>query len=304
MPRRFAFACAALKTSDVIRLVVLASLWGGSFIFMRVLAPVLGPVWTAGLRVLIGGAALLLYFQVVGFNPGWREHFRHYAIIGVLNSAVPFFLYAYAALHLPASLSAIFNSTAPLFGSIFAALWLGDRLTGWRLGGLGLGIAGVAVATWRPGVEITAGSGPAMLACLGAAGCYGLSGTYLKKFARHVPSLGVAGCSQMLAGVLLLAFTPFSPIRGDLTPQVVGSMLGLALLCSAVAYVLYFRLIADVGPAKALTVTFLIPVFGIFWAVLFLGEEITVPMLAGGALIVLGTVLVLRTKPAPARGPT
>ncbi|MBI3884117.1 MAG: DMT family transporter [Opitutae bacterium] len=267
---------------------------------MRVVAPVLGPVWTSGLRLFLGGGALLLYFQIIGFNANWRAHFRHYAVIGVLNSGVPFLLYAYAALHLPASLSAIFNSTAPLFGAVFGAVWLGDRLTGARLGGMALGIVGVAVASWRPGVALAPGSGPATIACLGATCCYGLAGTYLKKFARHVPPLGMAGCSQMLAGVLVLLLTPLSAPRSALTPEVAACLLALALLCSAVAYVLYFRLIADVGPAKALTVTFLIPVFGILWAVLFLGERITVPMLVGCALIVLGTFVVVRPKPAPA----
>ena len=289
-----------VKAADIIRLLVLAALWGGSFLFMRVISPVLGPAWTAGLRLTVGGAALLLYFQFIHFNPDWREHFRHYLIVGVLNSGLPFFLYAYAALHLPASLSAIFNSTAPLFGSVFAALWLSDPLTGQRLAGLGLGIAGVALASWRHAVAPEPGSTIAMAACLGAACCYGLAGAYLKRFAKHVPPLGLAGCSQALAGVLVLTGVPLTPARGALTPEVAGCLLGLGLLCSALAYVLYFRLIADVGPARALTVTFLIPAFGILWAVLFLGEHVTPTMLAGCATIIAGTALVLRPANAPA----
>lgn len=288
----------SLKTTDVLRLLVLAAIWGGSFIFMRVIVPALGPVWTAGLRLAIGGAALLAYIRFIRFAPGWRQHFRHYAVMGVMNSAVPFLLYAYAALHLPAALSAILNSTAPLFGTIFAALWLGDSLS--VLGGMGLvlGTAGVALANWRPGVTVADGSGPAMLACLAAAACYGLSGTYLKKFARHVPSLGMAGCSQVVAGAALLLFTPLVPLPVAATPLVAGCLLGLALLCSGLAYVLYFRLVADVGPARALTVTYLVPVFGILWGVLFLGERITLPMVAGCGVILLGTTLVVSPKPA------
>ena len=287
-----------MKPADVIRLVVLAALWGGSFIFMRVVAPVFGPVWTASLRVLVGGAVLLAYCRLTGFGVGWREHLRHYAVIGLLNSAVPFFLFAYAALRLPASLSAIFNSTSPLFGSVFAALWLGDALTGRRAAGLLLGTAGVALMSWRQGAAIGPGGGLAMGACLGAACCYGLAASYLKKFARHVPPLGVATCSQLLAGAMLLVFAPFAPLRGAVTPEAAACLVALALLCSALAYVLYFRLIADVGPAKALTVTYLIPVFGILWAVLFLGETVTLPMLAGGGLIVAGIALVVQPKPA------
>ncbi len=114
MSAGIALACPPMKPADAIRLVVLGALWGGSFIFMRVVAPVLGPVLTSGMRILIGGSALLLYFRIIGFNANWREHFRHYAVIGVLNSGLPFLLFAYAALHLPASLSAIFRSSVVL----------------------------------------------------------------------------------------------------------------------------------------------------------------------------------------------
>src|SRR5687768_719927 len=123
---------------------------------------------------------------------------------------------------------------------------------------------------------------------------YGLIATYIKGWASNVPSRGLAVGTQLAAGILLVPFLPLWPPAGAPTPLVIGCMLALGLVCGAVAYVLYFRLIADIGATGALTVTYLIPVFGLLWGALFLGEAITVLTLAGAALVILGTVLVLR----------
>src|SRR4051812_46511100 len=111
-----------MKTSDLTRLLLLAALWGGSFIFMRVLAPVLGPLVTADSRLIVAGLALLAYFRTIGFDPDWRRFWKHYLVIGIVNSALPFTCYSYAAQYIPASYSVILNSSAPLFGAIFSAL--------------------------------------------------------------------------------------------------------------------------------------------------------------------------------------
>jgi len=113
-----------MRPSDITRLLSLAAIWGGSFIFMRVLAPVLGPVVTADLRVLIAGIALIIYFRVIRFDAEWRIYWKKYLFIGAFNSALPFFLFSFAALHIPASYSVILNSTSPLFSAVFAASWL------------------------------------------------------------------------------------------------------------------------------------------------------------------------------------
>ena len=169
---------------------------------------------------------------------------------------------------------------------------LGDRLTAWRAAGLGLGIAGVVLLS-----RAEAGTGMALLgigAALAASFFYGLAGVYMKRFTSEVPARGMALGTQLGAGALLAPFVALVPPAGPATPLVTASILALGLLCGAVAYVLYFRLIADLGPASALTVTFLVPLFGVLWGVLFLGETVSLPMLLGGALVVLGTVLVLK----------
>lgn len=287
-----------MQARDYGRLFLLAAIWGGSFIFMRVLAPVLGPLATAGLRVLIGGLLLLAWFRITAFDPKWGRHWRHYVVIGLGNSALPFSLYAFAALHVPAGYSAILNSTAPLFAAIFAALWLNEPLTPRKTTGLSLGCAGVSVIAWRGAGDFTPVIAWSAAACLGAAACYGLSGIYVKKFARGVPSAGIAGCSQLAAGIALLPGMAFIPGPIAFTPIFTFSLLGLGLACSGLAYLLYYRLMSDVGPTRALTVTFLVPVFGVFWGAMFLHESITAVTVAGGAIILAGTYLTVSASRA------
>ena|SRR5919198_1177941 len=280
-----------MKAADAARLVALAAIWGSSFLLMRIAAPALGPLATADLRMLIAGLALLVYFGATGFDAQWRHWGRQYVIVGTMNSGVPFLLYAYAALALPAGLLAVLNATAPMWGMLLAALILRERITIARALGLALGIAGVALVS-RPGGASTAPL--AIAAALAAAFFYGLTGVYVKRFAPQAPARGMAVGTQVAAGAVLLPLLLAAPPSSFPAAPVTASIVALGLLCGAVAYILYFRLLADIGATGALTVTYLIPVFGVIFGSVFLGEPITAAMLAGGALVVLGTVLVLR----------
>ena len=286
-----------MGVADTGRLVVLAAIWGGSFIFIRVLAPTLGPVVTAGSRVLIAGIALVVYFRATGFDAELSRFWRHYLVIGVVNSAIPFLLYAYAALHIPASYSAILNAATPSFAMLLSVGFLGERLTAPKVAGLIAGAAGVALVSKAGPVMPDAMFGWAVAACLGAALCYAVAGIYVKKYAAAVKPMAIAGWSQLLAGGVLLPLVPLAPPPGILTVAVVANVFGLALVCSAIAYLLYYRLIADIGPTRTLTVTFLIPLFGMLWGALILDETITLAMIGGCALIVGGTLAVLRPAP-------
>jgi drug/metabolite transporter (DMT)-like permease len=283
-----------MRGADIARLVVLAAVWGASFIFVRALAPVLGPVLTAASRVVIAGVALVAWFRFTGFDADLRRHWRKFLVIGLVNSALPFLLFAFAAVHIPASYSVILNTATPLFAALLSVIWLDERLTVMRGTGLALGAAGVALVTGAGPFVPDAMFGWAIAACLCAALCYALAGIYIKRRAVAVKSMAIAGWSQVFAGAALLPLVPFAPPPGALTPGVIANVLGLALLCSAVAYLLYYRLIADIGPTRAMSVTFLMPLFGMVWSVLFLDETITLPMIAGCALIVGGTALVVR----------
>lgn len=282
-----------MKSSDYTRLVLLAAIWGASFIFMRVAAPSFGTVWTAEGRLLIAGLVLAAWFRFAGFDPQWRKNWRPFAAIGLVNLALPSLFYAFALRHIPASIGAVLNASAPMFGAVLAALFLGERLSLRKAAGCIAGIAGVALVV-RPGaMDQTEMFGYAAAACLAACACYGYNGILMKRYAE-VPSRSFAVGGQIAAALMLLPLVPFTPPAATVGAIEISSLLALALLGNALGFVLYFRLISDVGATRALTVTYLMPLFAILWGMLFLGESLPPAALAGGILILSGTVLVTR----------
>ena len=282
-----------MRTADVLRLLALAIIWSASFVFVRVLAPVIGPVWVATARLLLGGGALVLAFIAMRRHGDVGRHWRAYLFIGVVNSSLPFLLFAYAALTLPASYLVILNAALPLFGAVASAATLGEPLTLRKMGGLTAGVAGVLLVSRAGPIVPDRSFALALAASLAAVLCYAVAGVWLKRRGGALQPVAVAGWSQLLGGLALLPIAAFVPARGDITSTILIDVLLLALVCSALAYLLYFRLIADIGPTRAMTVTFLMPAFGVLWGGLFLHETITLPMLAGAALIVGGTMGVL-----------
>jgi drug/metabolite transporter (DMT)-like permease len=283
-----------MRPGDYARLLLLAALWGASFIFMRITAPVLGAAWTAEGRMLIGAAALAAWFAFTGFDPQWRAHARFYAMVGVVNSAIPFSLYAFAAIHLPASLMAILNATSPMFGLALGAVFSGERVTARKIAGLALGAGGVALIARPGGFGSDAMFGWAVAACLAASFAYGVTGVLVKRFGAGVPSRGMAVATQAWAAVALLPLLPLLPPPAAPSLATLANLLALGVLASGVAFILYFRLITDVGATRALTVTFLIPVFAFAWGLLFLGETLSGLEVGGSLLILAGTALVTR----------
>jgi drug/metabolite transporter (DMT)-like permease len=278
---------------DILLLLALSAIWGSSFIFMRYLAPVIGPVATADMRMFLAGVVLAVFFLAIRFKSDWRKNWKHFLVIGLVNSAIPFVLYSVAALYLPAAMEAIFNSMSPMFGALFAALWLGEKLTLRKIVGLLLGIGGVVVMSSLSNLPAQPATTLAVLACLLAPMCYGLAGVYIKKRASGVKPMAIAGGSQLLGGLALMPFLLVSPpATAAFSAEVVLLVVAFAVLCSALAYMIYYKLMADVGPTKALTVTFLIPVFAMLWGVLLIGEEVTLSMAGGAAIILVGTFLV------------
>jgi len=284
-----------VRAADYARLLALAAIWGGSFLFMRVAAPALGPVWTAEGRMAIGAAALAVWFGFTGFDPRWRAHRGFYAAVGAVNSAIPFSLYAFAAIHLPASLMAILNATSPLFGLALGAAFSGERVTPRKIAGLLLGAAGVAVIARPASFDTGAAFGWAVAACLAASFSYGVTGVLVRRWGAGVPSRGMAVATQAWAALALLPLLPFVAPAAAPSSAVVASLLALGVLASGVAFILYFRLIADVGATRALTVTFLVPVFAFGWGLLFLGETLSPAEIGGALLILAGTLLVTRS---------
>ena len=282
-----------MKTTDYVRLVALAAIWGGSFIFMRLAAPAFGTVLTAEGRLLIAGLVLAAWFRFSGFDPQLRRYWKAYAAIGLVNLALPSLFYAFALRHIPASMGAVLNSTSPMFGGLLAALFLGERLSLRKAAGCAAGIAGVALVVQPGTLAQTPMFGYAVAACLAACLCYGYNGVLMKRHAE-VPSRGFAVGGQLAAALMLLPLAPFSPPTAAIGALEISNLLALALLGNALGFVLYFRLIADIGATRALTVTYLMPFFGLLWGMLFLGETLPASALAGGVLILTGTVLVTR----------
>lgn len=289
-------AAVRADASAVLRLLLLAALWGASFLFLRVLVPALGPLFTTMSRVLIAGVVLVAYARLAGFDDALAGNWRRYALVALISSAIPFALFSFAALRLPASYLAILNAATPFFGLLLGARYLGERLTVPRLVGLGLGFAGVALVSGAGPVAVDGGTLLATAACIGATFFYAVNGVYIRRRAADLSPRALAGWSQLFAGVALLPATLMAPLppASAFTLPVAAHLAAFALLCSALGLLLYYRLIADVGPTRTMTVTFLIPPFGMLWGALFLGETITWPMIAGCLLVLAGTGLVLR----------
>lgn len=289
--------------------IVLAALWGASFLFMRLGAGEFGAVALAGVRV--AGAALFLapLLSMQGLWPELRRHWRMVAWVGLGNSALPFLAYSYAALSVTAGVAAIFNAASPLWATLIAWAWLAKRPTRSQAAGLLIGFAGVAWLAWdkasfKPDASGVT-TGLAVLACIAATVLYGGSANLAREKLQGVPPLVVAAGTQISAAAMLALPTWWMwPAQ---TPSATAwwSALLLAVVCTGLAYILYFRLIAALGATRAITVTFLIPAFAVLWGWSFLGEAVTPGMLLGCAVIFVGTALALGLVelPSPRRQP-
>jgi len=293
-----------MRPLDMFRLLALAAIWGASFLFLRIIAPVLGTFPTAFFRVLLATAGLLVILLLLRTRWDFRGKLGLCLVLGVINSGVPFALYSVAAQLVPAGYSAIFNATTPMMGVLIGALFFAEELTLAKIIGVFSGLGGVALLMRIGPVPFDTELLLGALACLGATACYGFGGFLTRRWINQGEGLdsevvafgsqlGAALCLLPLFGLSLLNAPPVK--RGD--SSVWLSLLGLGLVCTAFAYILYFRLLADIGPVKTLTVTFLIPPFGVLWGVIFLDEPLSWAYVQGGALIALALWLILRQAP-------
>lgn len=280
-----------MSAANLARLVLLSAIWGASFLFMRVGAPALGPALLILLRVALAALFLLIVSAWIRRPLAAREHWRHYLVLGLFNSGLPFLLFAYAAKTISASLLSILNATAPIWSAALGALWARTPLPPKALLGLLLGIVGVALLAGVETLRLPAGGGWAIVAALAAPLSYGLSTIYART-AESVEPFANAHGSMWAAALLLAPALFFAPMPAGLPDlRVLGSVLALGVLCSGVAYLLYFRLIAEIGATPALTVTFLIPVFGVLWGHVFLAEPVGWHTFLGATIVLAGTAL-------------
>lgn len=280
---------------DRVELLSLAAIWGASFLFMRISAAPFGPVAMVFVRVAGAAAVLLPLLWWRGDARALARDWRPIAWVGITNSVLPFLLFGFALLHVTGSLAAVFNAATPLFGAVIAWAWLGERLDRWRALGLVVGFAGVfGLAVERAAFRSGADGGSAALsvgACLLAALSYGYSANYTRRRLSKAEPMALASGSQLSATVVLALPAAWTWPEASPPGTIWAAALALAIVCTGLAYLLFFRLIAHAGPANALTVTYLVPAFAVGWGALFLGERPTPTMLLGCALILAGTSL-------------
>ncbi|WP_447788766.1 DMT family transporter [Pseudomonas farris] len=288
---------------DILRMLSLAAIWGASFLFMRVIAPVIGTIPTAFFRVSIAAVGLLVILGLMRISWDFKGKLKTVMLLGMINSGIPATLYSVAAQVLPAGYSAIFNATTPLMGVLIGGLFFHEKLTAAKLGGVFLGLFGVGILTRAGPVAFNLELLMGALACLMATTCYGFAGFLARRWLDHAGGLDsrLSALGSMLgATLLLLPLFGYSVISQP--PASWGgwsvwlSLLGLGLVCTAFAYIIYFRLLTSVGPVKSMTVTFMIPPFGVLWGALLLDEPLSMAHLYGGVLIAVALWLVL--KPA------
>ncbi|UDQ80462.1 DMT family transporter [Erwinia rhapontici] len=296
-----------MKQGDIGRLMLLAAIWGASFLFMRVATPYFGSLNTAFLRVVFGCVGLIALLLVLRTHIAFHGKALPAMLLGVINSAVPFVMYCLAAKWLPAGYSAILNATTPLMGVLIGGLCFSETFTLRKIVGVVLGLVGIVLLTTTGNLALTQEVLLGIAACLVATACYASAGFLTKKWIGDRGGLDarlVALGSQVGASIFLLPVFIGSLIIQPVVqwnhPGVWLCVLALGLICTAWAYILFFRLIADIGPLRTLTVTFLIPPFGILWGYLFLGETLSKGFIAGGWVIIVAVWLVAGgIKPKP-----
>ncbi len=276
-----------MRPADFINMLLLGAIWGGAFPLLRVASPAFGPAALIGVRVGLAAAMLL---PLLPQRRPILQLAGPYFVLGLINTAIPFTLFSFATLSIDAGLASLLNATTPMFGAVIAFFWLHERLSVWRVLGIAIGFAGIGTIVATQSGAGTGGAPLGIAAGLAAAALYGLAASYTRRRLRDRPPLEIAG-SVCGAAVAMLPLSLFAWPEQAPAPGAWLSALALGAFCTALAYVLYFRLLGNVGSSRAVTVTFLIPMFGILWGSLFLGERITPSLLGGCAIVLLGTAL-------------
>ena len=271
--------------------MLLAALWGASFLFIRVAVPVLGPIWLIEFQVLLAGLVFLPVLVRLGLLYQIRHNLIPLIVTGCIGCAAPFLLFAFASLSLSAGFTSILNGTTPLLGIVIASVFLKEKLTTTRMVGLIVGFIGVVVFVGWKAISATPTFLLAVSSGLCAALMYAIAAPYAQKKFAGVSSLVVASGSQLSAAFLLLPVLPLTIPQQIPSITVVMAVIALALLSNAFARVLYFRLIHNIGSTKTLTVNYLVPIFAMLWGALVLKETVTVSMMLGCSLILLGTAI-------------
>jgi len=281
-----------MRGQDTTDLILLAAIWGSSFLFITLAVDDFGPFPLMAIRTGIGLLVLLPLLFWRHALPDLVRNWKPIFVIGIINAAIPFTLLAYAAFVIPAGVLSILNAATPLWGALFAALWIKDILPKWRIAGLAIGFCGIVLLVWDElNINELLNTGLGLVAAIAAPMSYGLSSTFTNRYLMGVKSIAVAAGALLSATLVLGPLAFFTWPEGDISQRSWGALLMLSILCTGVTYIIFYRLVMNAGPAKASTVTLLIPVFGVFWGWMWLSEQVSIVIMIATCIILLGTVL-------------
>ncbi len=280
-----------MSNRDFFNLILLAAMWGASFLFMRVSVPEFGAVPMMTFRVLLAGFMLLPLVFIKRRQQVLKSNWKVIGFVGVINSAIPFTLIAYSTLYVTAGFASVLNAATPIFASLVALIWLGQRLSKLAAFGLLVGVFGVILLVWNKLDFSQNQSVLAIAAGLGGTLFYGIAANFSKQKLVGIDSLSIAAGSLIGAGIFLLPFSiAYWPAEMPSMQAWINVSI-LSLACTAYAQLIYFKLIESAGATNATTVTFLIPMFGLLWGYLFLNEVFEVTTLIATVVILLGTAM-------------
>jgi drug/metabolite transporter (DMT)-like permease len=277
-----------MRTRDFSAMLILGAIWGGAFVLLRIASPVFGATALAGVRIAVAFFVLLVFLREWSVL---RAQPLALFMLGVINTAVPFALFAYATLSITSGLAALLNATTPMFGALIAWAWLGENLGGRRVLGIVIAFAGVAWLVRGAIGSLGTGVVPGVLAALAGAALYGLGASFTRRFLGTRDPVAVAAGSVLGATLAIAPFAVATWPQAAIPPRAWLAALALGVLCTGVAYLIYYRLLRNVGAGRAVAVAFLFPAFGILWGALVLDEPVTPGLLAGCAVVLVGTAL-------------
>jgi drug/metabolite transporter (DMT)-like permease len=285
-----------LKSRQFAQIVGLSALWGASFLFIRLASPAMGPWVLAGCRAALASITLVVIMRALRERWPW-QHWRELLLLGALTVAAPFLLFSWAGLHLPSGYSALLNTTAVLFGTLSSAWMKEDTLTRRKLLGCVCGLVGVGLIVRLGPVRPDATTLMAALACVLGAACFGFATPLMKRATTRMQPLAIAAGIHLVAVLLLLPSSLWGLPQANFTPAAVGSVLVMGVVTSGLAYWMHLRIVRHVTPVASMSPIFLIPVFGVTWGHLFLGEALSPGIFVGGTLVLLATALVTGFNP-------
>lgn len=283
-----------MSLADTLRLVLLSSLWGLSFIFMRVASPEFGPVSLVLVRMGVGAALLVPLLLSVRYLRLVRENAGRLFLLGVINHVLPFSLLALATTRLEAGFTSLINATTPIFTALLGALFFATPIQRQQYLGLAMALLGVYVLSADRLDFALGGDGWFILAVLGATFCYGVAGNYSKTYLAHLPVRVLAAGSTAMSALILLVPGLLLWPEASISGVAWASALALAVFSTTVAFLLYFGLIASAGATATSTVTFLVPVSALVWGYLLLDEQLNLQILIGMAITLTGTAIATR----------